>query len=160
MPGCWPGITDYLQKDAQTLYPHPDWKDCNTAEVTAAWYQREIEIPADWAGRRIALSVEYLNSFAFVYVDGKKVGEVRFPAGEVDLTRVCSPGHKHLLSLYVAALPLKDVLLSYRDTAAAKEVEGAVPRRGLCGDVYLVSTPAGAAPGRPARPTRPCGRGR
>src|SRR6266581_369747 len=21
VPGCWPGITDYLQKDSQTLYP-------------------------------------------------------------------------------------------------------------------------------------------
>jgi hypothetical protein len=29
------------------------------------------------------------------------------------------------------------------DTAAAKQVKGAVARRGLCGDVYLVSTPPG-----------------
>src|SRR5215203_5845383 len=27
VPGPWPGITDYLQKDCQTVYPHPDWKD-------------------------------------------------------------------------------------------------------------------------------------
>ena len=24
VPGCWPGITDYMQKDSQTLYPHPE----------------------------------------------------------------------------------------------------------------------------------------
>ena len=23
VPGCWPGITDYMQKDSQTLYAHP-----------------------------------------------------------------------------------------------------------------------------------------
>src|SRR4051794_1024529 len=25
VPGCWPGIGDYLQKDSQTLYPNPSW---------------------------------------------------------------------------------------------------------------------------------------
>src|SRR6266853_4815894 len=27
VPGCWPGITDYMQKDSQTAYPHASWKD-------------------------------------------------------------------------------------------------------------------------------------
>jgi hypothetical protein len=71
VPGSWPGITDYLQKESQTLYAHPSWKDQRLAGVTTAWYQREIEIPAQWKGRKIGLSVEYLNSLAAVYVDGK-----------------------------------------------------------------------------------------
>ncbi|HYW78756.1 MAG TPA: hypothetical protein VE890_04230, partial [Thermoguttaceae bacterium] len=25
VPGCWPGITDYMQKDCQTVYAHPSW---------------------------------------------------------------------------------------------------------------------------------------
>src|SRR5437867_594508 len=25
VPGCWPGITDYMQKDSQRVYPHPSW---------------------------------------------------------------------------------------------------------------------------------------
>src|SRR5262249_9048769 len=40
--------------------------------------------------------------------------------------------------------PLKGVLLSYSDTNAAREVKGSVERRGLCGDVFLVSTPSPA----------------
>ncbi len=24
VPGCWPGITDYMQKDSQTLFAHPN----------------------------------------------------------------------------------------------------------------------------------------
>ncbi len=63
VPGCWPGITDYMQKDCQTVYPHPSWKDVRLAGVTAAWYQREITVPSEWAGRRIAVSAEYLNSY-------------------------------------------------------------------------------------------------
>ena len=41
-------------------------------------------------------------------------------------------------------MPLKGVMRSYTDTAAARDIKGTVARRGLCGDVYLVSTPAGA----------------
>src|SRR5438067_10162401 len=27
VPGSWPGISDYMQKDSQILYAHPAWKD-------------------------------------------------------------------------------------------------------------------------------------
>jgi hypothetical protein len=144
VPGSWPGITDYLQKDCQTVYPHPDWKNENLGGVTAAWYQREIAVPGDWEGRRIAVSAEYLNSLATLYVDGKRAGEMRFPGGEADLTAALRPGSKHVLSLRVVALPLQAVLLSYPDTASARQVKGTVARRGLCGDVTLVSTPQAA----------------
>jgi hypothetical protein len=86
---------------------------------------------------------EYLNSYAAVFVDSTKMGEIRFPGGEVDITPACRLGAKQMLSLFVAAMPLKAVLLSYKDTGAASRVEGEVARRGLCGDVFLVGTPAG-----------------
>jgi len=144
VPGPWPGITNYMQKDCQTVYAHPSWKDENLGSITAAWYQREITVPNQWSGRRIVACVEYLNSYAAVYVDGKKVGEMRFPVGEVDLTSVCRPGEKHVLSMLVVAMPLKGVMLSYNDTNSARGVKGSVARRGLCGDVYLAGTPRGA----------------
>jgi hypothetical protein len=142
-PGCWPGISDYMQKDCQTLYAHPSWKDRKLGSVTAAWYEREFTVPSQWTGSRVTLSVEYLNSYAAVCVDGSKAGEIRFPGGEADITSACRPGATQRLSLFVAALPLKGVMLSYTDTAAAREVKGAVARRGLCGDVFLVGTPSG-----------------
>jgi hypothetical protein len=144
VPGSWPGITDYMQKDSQTVHAHPSWKDESLRDITMAWYQREITIPGEWAGRRIAVNVEYLNSYAVVYVDERKAGEIWFPGGEVDITALCRPGRKHLLSMLVVAMPLKGVMLSYNDTVSAREVKGSVARRGLCGDVYLVSMPSGA----------------
>jgi hypothetical protein len=143
VPGCWPGIGDYMQKDSQTVYTHPSWKDRRLGSITAAWYERQITIPGDWAGRHVAISIEYLNSYAAVYVDGVKAGEVRFPGGEADLTSACRPGGTYRLSLLVVAMPLKGVMLSYTDSASAREVKGSVARRGLCGDVYLASTPSG-----------------
>jgi hypothetical protein len=143
VPGAWPGITNYMQKDSQTVHRHADWKDVKLADVAAAWYQREITIPRQWKGRRVALQAEYVNSLATVWIDDQRVGDVRFPAGQLDLTSACRPGETHVLSMLVTALPLKGVMQSYVDTAAAREVKGAVARRGLCGDVYLIGEPTG-----------------
>ena len=144
VPGCWPGISDYMQKDCQTVFAHPSWQDEKLADVSAAWYQREITVPDEWTGRRIVLEAEYVNSLAVVYIDGKKAGQIRFPAGDLDLSTACRPGGKHLLSILVVAMPLQAVMLSYNDTASARQVKGRVARRGLCGDVFLASEPKAA----------------
>ena len=144
VPGPWPGITSYMQYDSQTVYPHPDWRDEDLRSISMAWYQREITIPNGWSGRRITVYTEYLNSHAIVYVDGVRMGEIYFPSGEVDITSACRPGGKHTLSLYTTAMPLSAVVVSYNDTGAARRIKGDVLRRGLCGDVFLTSTPTGA----------------
>ncbi|MHC4085357.1 MAG: glycoside hydrolase family 2 protein [Planctomycetota bacterium] len=144
VPASWPGITNYMQKDCQTVHVHPSWKDRNLRSITGAWYQRQVAIPAEWVGRRIAVHAEYLNSYATVYMDGRNMGAIVFPGGELDITAACRPDATHVLSMFVEAMPLKAVMLSYNDTNAARKVKGSVARRGLCGDVYLVGTPLGA----------------
>ncbi|MCS7254770.1 MAG: hypothetical protein NZ781_12205 [Armatimonadetes bacterium] len=143
VPGSWPGITDYMQKDCQTVYRHPKWKDVQMRAISAAWYQRMITIPENWSNQQIVLQAKYVNSYAVVFVDGRKVGEIIFPEGTVDLTEFCKPGKTHKLSILVVALSLKGVILAYTDTAAARQVRGSVARRGLCGDVFLVALPRG-----------------
>lgn len=143
VPGSWPGITNYMQKDSQTVHRHPHWKDRRLDRITTAWYEREITIPADWGDRRVELTIEYLNSYAQVYIDGTRIGDVHFPGGTIDLNSICHPGEKYQLSLLVVALPLKGVMLSYTDSASAREVKGSVARKGLCGDVFLISRPSG-----------------
>ncbi len=144
VPACWPGSQDYMQSDYQTLYADPSWTNTNLSEVQSAWCERTITIPNDWAGRRIALDVEYLNSFAEVFVDGRKVGEIRFPAGQVDLSAAVRPGATHVITLLVVAMPLQAVMESYNDTNTARKKKGRVERRGLCGDVWLIGEPAQA----------------
>ncbi len=143
VPDCWPGDAS-RGGPPLIFYPSPQWEKLNMSRVTAAWYQREFTIPAEWQGRRIAVSTAYLNSYAAVHIDGSPVGEIRFPAGEIDITSHCRPGEKHLLTLLVVALPLQAVMTSFADSAGAMQVAGEVERRGLCGDVYLEGTPAGA----------------
>ncbi len=144
VPACWPGTQDYLQSDYQTLYPNPSWKNQNLGEVQSAWYERTITIPQTWSGRRIVLDVAYLNSYAEVYVDGRKVGVIRFPAGQLDLSAAVNPGATHFLNLLVTAMPLKAVMETYNDTNTGKQNKGGVERRGLCGDIWLIAEPVGA----------------
>lgn len=82
-----------MLRDSQTLHAHPDWKGVRPAVIKSAWYEREIEIQASWSGRRIALRLEYLNSYAAAFLDGERAGEVRFP-GELDLTGPAGPGRR------------------------------------------------------------------
>ena len=143
VPETWPGGAREWGKT--TFFPHSDWaarKDLGS--VTSAWQEREVTVPREWSGRRITLVAPYLNSYAAVYVDGKKAGEMRYPAGELDLTASCRAGQTHTLSMLVMALPLKGVMLSFSDTASAKQVAGKVARRGVCGDMWLTGTPAAA----------------
>src|SRR5260221_4126604 len=51
VPGCWPGITDYMQKDFQTIFTHPSWKNVKPGTISAAWYERDFSVPTDWTGR-------------------------------------------------------------------------------------------------------------
>ena len=141
VPGCWPGITNYMQKESQILFAHPDWKDRSMNTLAVAWYRREISIPANWINRRITLGVDYLNSSAVVFMDEVRLGEILFPSGEIDLTGVCLPGKTYRISMKVTALPMSDVVAVYSDSNAPRKGRGEVERRGLCGDVYLCSTP-------------------
>ena len=143
VPGPWPGtIGGYMWRESQTHYPHPNWKDKELSKVDMAWYQREFTIPKEWAGRRISVYMEYLNSYAAVYVDGMNLGEVHFPGGEVEIASACRPDSKHVLSLCVVAMPLNAEIVSYADAGGASRAKSQVARRGLCGDVFLVSKPA------------------
>ena len=42
--------------------------------VGPAWYQREIEIPAAWSGKRVELFLERCHWETTVWVDGRKIG--------------------------------------------------------------------------------------
>ena len=126
VPGCWPGITDYMQKDCQTVHRPSELEGrAGSAASRRPGTSARSPFPREWAGRRIASAAEYLNSYAAVYVDGKQAGEIRFPGGRGGPHRGCAgPGGTHVLSLLVVAMPLKGVMLSYSDTRRGPGGEG------------------------------------
>src|SRR5690606_17311059 len=66
--------------------------------VGAAWYQKEIEIPENWAGEFIELELERVIWESTVWVDGKKVEfrESLVAPHRYDLSKYLTPG-KHTI---------------------------------------------------------------
>ena len=47
----------------------------HTDFMNAVWYRRSIDIPADWAGKRVILHIDACDHTTRVFVNGKSVGE-------------------------------------------------------------------------------------
>ena len=95
-----PRFTEYIQSED---FKCPFWLTPERYYVGPAWYQRQINIPADWAGKRIALLLERPHWQTTVWIDDKQVGvrETLGSAHEYDLTDLCTPGKNQRLSIRV-----------------------------------------------------------
>jgi len=67
VPGYWEtqGVTDVFPDS-----PEPSWTPYNGD----AWYQREVDIPAGWAGGDLQLALGSVDDFDWAYVNGELVG--------------------------------------------------------------------------------------
>ena len=52
----------------------PSWLQPEKTYAGVAWYQREIEIPADWAGQRVTLTLERTHWETTVWLDDRRIG--------------------------------------------------------------------------------------
>ena len=80
----------------------PFWLTPERHYVGAAWYQRDVEIPANWAGRRIVLYLERPHWETRVWIDAAPAGTANGlgTPHEYDLTKHLSPG-THRLTIRV-----------------------------------------------------------
>ena len=63
--------------DARTVAVPHTWnvEDGLERYFNTAWYQKDINIPADWKGKQVRLRFEAVNRNSVIYLNGKKVGE-------------------------------------------------------------------------------------
>ncbi|HYC70833.1 MAG TPA: hypothetical protein VEB66_06480 [Opitutaceae bacterium] len=80
----------------------PFWLQPDTHYVGAAWYQRTIEVPAAWAGRRIVLTLERPHWSTSVWLDDRAIGadDANSVAHVHDLGDRIAPG-RHVLTIRV-----------------------------------------------------------
>jgi len=79
----------------------PFWLTPAKHYVGAAWYQREVVVPAGWKGRRMRLYLERPHSETTLWVDDVKVGtEFGFCAAQVFELGSLGPG-KHRITLRI-----------------------------------------------------------
>ena len=105
--------------------------------VGAAWYQRDIEIPTDWQGQRILLSLERAHWTTQAWLDDKPLGtNVSLSVPHVyDLGTSLAPG-RHRLSIRVDNRIL--VAVGNLSHSVSDETQG--NWNGLIGDLTLSAT--------------------
>ena len=61
----------------------------HTDFMNAVWYRRDLDIPADWAGKNVILHIDACDYETTVYVNGKKVGTHRggYTSFQFDITK-------------------------------------------------------------------------
>jgi beta-galactosidase len=144
VPGPWPAPPKrpYANGgESQELYRAPAWQDLDMRTVAAAWYQREVAIPPEWTGRSVLLQANYVESYARVFLDGKPAGDIPWPGGELDITGAARPGQTQVVSILVAVKPRTADVQKFLGQEAI--TPGQTTYRGLVGDVFLASRPAG-----------------
>jgi beta-galactosidase len=99
VPGCWTmqGTWDHpIYTNVQM--PFPDRPPTVPADNPTGVYEREFELPADWAGRRVVLHVGAAESVLLARLNGQDVGVSKDShlAAEFEITSLLRPGSNEL----------------------------------------------------------------
>ncbi len=142
VPGSWRAWGAF---EGVTRASGPTWEGFD-GEHPAAWYERELAIPAAWSGRAILLDLRRISTDAAVFIDGREVGRVAWPGGEIDLSAAVRPGQTHRLRLKVVAVTNAAEVTRFMGTGEGQAIKEAaiVGVRGVIGDALLSSRPTGA----------------
>jgi hypothetical protein len=101
-----------LVKDG--VYPEPLYGENNRPDKipdslcrASYWYRTAIDVPATFSGKQIWLNFEGINYLAEVWVNGKKVGNIRgaFARGTFNVTGNVETGHKAFVAVHVFPQP-------------------------------------------------------
>ena len=131
-----PVYAKYRQKNN---IKYPFWLQPNKYYVGAAWYQREVNIPADWKNKSIILFMERCHWESRLWIDGKEIGlRNGLSVPQVyELTNVLTPG-KHIISFCVDNR-IKNVNVGINSHSISDHTQG--NWNGIIGDFYLEAHP-------------------
>ena len=123
----WPRVMTAPRNETEQKYT------CPKSEPNAVGsYRREVEMPADWDGRRIFLQFDGVDSFFYLWVNGQKVGFSKDSrtAAVFDVTPYMQPG-KNVVAVEV---------YRYSD-GSYLECQDMWRLSGIFRDVFMYSTP-------------------
>ena len=143
IPGIWPTAKDWdiSAPSQEFLLPEQIKEKVDLKTLEQAWYQREITIPATWTGKKILLDFEMVQTHSAIYIDGKQVGEILFPGGEVDITSAVLPGRKAVLTILHTARALAKAADVFMAPGRVFKTKTKLKMKGITGDVYLLARP-------------------
>ena len=77
------------------------WNKTPHKDVNSLWHEQSFSIPSDAAGKKLALDFARIEGDAIVFLNGKKVGELLRPGGEIEVTSEAKPGAENLLRVFL-----------------------------------------------------------
>jgi len=94
-----PSLAKYRQPGNVKI---PFWLTPNKHYVGAAWYQKDVVIPAGWNRKRITMFLERCHFHSRVWIDDKESGSNNslVAVHEFDLTKALTPG-KHTITVRI-----------------------------------------------------------
>lgn len=98
-----PAITDDYKIGYKSPYKHIDRLTRVYEYMGPAWYQRDIEIPKEWKGKRIFMYFERTHWLSSIYVDTKEVSKIDYISvpHNHDLTDFVTPGKTHRITVCI-----------------------------------------------------------
>jgi hypothetical protein len=128
----------YAPYTAPGHFKFPFWLQPGKYYAGAAWYERDIVIPAQWQHRRVVLDLERPHWETRVWVDGKEIGfnQGLFTPHEYDLGTQLEPG-QHRLTVRVDNSLVIDV--GVNSHCVSDHTQG--NWNGIVGDISLRATP-------------------
>ncbi len=141
------GVNDrsYFESEKYARYREPGnikipfWLQPVKYYKGAAWYRKEVNIPADWNGQDIALFLERCHWETRLWIDNKEVGMQNALAAphQYDLTHILTPG-KHTLTLRIDN-SVKGIDVGENSHSISDHTQG--NWNGVVGDIYLQVRP-------------------
>lgn len=98
-----PGITDDYQIGYKVPYKYIDRLTRKYEYMGPAWYQRDIEIPMEWKGKRIFMYFERTHWLSSIYVDTKEASKIDYISvpHNHDLSGFAIPGKTHRITVCI-----------------------------------------------------------
>ena len=125
------------------------WRGKPLSQYYAGWFERKVEVPAGWKGKRVFMEVNQVNTDADIYWNGERVGQAHYIEGaHIEVTDKIVPGTTNRVTVLVKAQLSKNSVPYV--TAGAVDVLGKNRHQlsGISGDVFLEAVPHGARIGR------------
>ncbi|MER5177553.1 glycoside hydrolase family 2 TIM barrel-domain containing protein [Streptomyces sp. NPDC002896] len=104
VPGCWTMQDPRdLPQYTNVQMPWPEYPPSVPAANPTGVHERDFDVPADWAGRRIVLQVGAAESVLVAEVNGRAVGigKDSHLASDFDVTDAVRPGERNTVRLTV-----------------------------------------------------------
>ena len=115
----------------------PFWLQPETYYAGVAWFQRDLDIPAGWSGRRVVLSLERPHWETRVWLDGKIIGTNDSLSTPHEYAFGRLPPGRHTLTLRVDNRRIVDI--GENSHSITDHTQG--NWNGIVGDISLRATP-------------------